>query len=111
MLRRKKGTGLQNEQPKACEPRSSDPLRRLGLLDDENVRMMLQGTRMVKVRSPRWQKHRGFRLLEDCVTVWCESSKTSHKAKRRQTFDVEPSPAAQSGLYLKRTSCRGRASE
>ncbi|KAI5629394.1 1-phosphatidylinositol 4,5-bisphosphate phosphodiesterase delta-3-A, partial [Silurus asotus] len=59
-----------------------------GLLDDENVRMMLQGTRMVKVRSPRWQKHRGFRLLEDCVTVWCESSKTSHKAKRRQTFCV-----------------------
>ncbi|KAM9457542.1 1-phosphatidylinositol 4,5-bisphosphate phosphodiesterase delta-3-A isoform 2-T2 [Clarias gariepinus] len=85
---RKKEARTQNEPPKAGEPKIADPLRRLGLLDDEDVRVMLQGSRMVKVRSPRWQKHRGFRLLEDCVTVWCESSKTSRKAKRRQPFCV-----------------------
>ncbi|KAK3520189.1 hypothetical protein QTP70_017925 [Hemibagrus guttatus] len=83
--RRKKEAGSQNEQPKACESKSIDPLRRLDLLDDEDVCVMLQGSKMVKVRSSRWQKDRIFRLLEDCVTVWCESSKTSHKAKRRQT--------------------------
>ncbi|XP_076851826.1 1-phosphatidylinositol 4,5-bisphosphate phosphodiesterase delta-3-A isoform X2 [Brachyhypopomus gauderio] len=49
---------------------------------------MLQGTSMVKVRSRRWQKHRAFRLLDDCVTVWCESSKASRKARSRQTFSV-----------------------
>uniref|UniRef100_A0A8B9JIR4 Phosphoinositide phospholipase C n=1 Tax=Astyanax mexicanus TaxID=7994 RepID=A0A8B9JIR4_ASTMX len=59
-----------------------------GVLDDEDVRVMMQGSNIVKVRSQRWQKHRGFKLLEDCVTVWCESSKTSHKAKRRQSFCV-----------------------
>ncbi|XP_060748686.1 1-phosphatidylinositol 4,5-bisphosphate phosphodiesterase delta-3-A [Tachysurus vachellii] len=86
--RRKKAAESQNEQPKACESKSSDPLRRLDLLEDEDVRVMLQGSRMVKVRSSRWQKHRSFRLLEDCVTVWCESSKTLHNAKRRQFFCV-----------------------
>ncbi|KAK1797986.1 hypothetical protein P4O66_000743 [Electrophorus voltai] len=55
------------------------------LLDDEDVCVMLQGTRMVKVRSQRWQKHRCLRLLDDCVTVWCESSKSSSKARSRQT--------------------------
>ncbi|XP_058230768.1 1-phosphatidylinositol 4,5-bisphosphate phosphodiesterase delta-3-A [Hemibagrus wyckioides] len=84
----KKEAGSLNEQPKVCESKSIDPLRRLDLLDDEDVRVMLQGSKIVKVRSSRWQKHRIFRLLEDCVTVWCESSKTSHKAKRRQTFCV-----------------------
>uniref|UniRef100_A0A4W4FUM7 Phosphoinositide phospholipase C n=1 Tax=Electrophorus electricus TaxID=8005 RepID=A0A4W4FUM7_ELEEL len=58
------------------------------LLDDEDVCVMLQGTRMVKVRSQRWQKHRCLRLLDDCVTVWCESSKSSSKARSRQTFCV-----------------------
>ncbi|XP_028842869.1 LOW QUALITY PROTEIN: 1-phosphatidylinositol 4,5-bisphosphate phosphodiesterase delta-3-A [Denticeps clupeoides] len=65
-----------------------DPLRRLGVLDDEDVRLMMRGTNMVKVRSRRWQKSRGLKLLEDCVTIWCESSKTSRKAKKEQTFCV-----------------------
>ncbi|TSK28028.1 1-phosphatidylinositol 4,5-bisphosphate phosphodiesterase delta-3-A [Bagarius yarrelli] len=86
--RRNKEAVSKGENPKSCEPKSTDPLRRLDLLDDEDVSVMLQGTRMVKVRSPRWQKHRSFRLLEDCVTVWCESSKTTSKAKGNQTFCV-----------------------
>lgn len=58
-----------------------------GVLDDEDVRVMLQGARMVKVRSQRWRKDRSLKLLEDCVTVWCESSKSSRKSEREQTCE------------------------
>jgi len=59
----------------------------IGVLDDEDVRVMLQGSKMVKVRSQRWRKDRRLKLLEDCVTVWCESSKSSRKGKRQQTCE------------------------
>uniref|UniRef100_A0A673WE98 Phosphoinositide phospholipase C n=1 Tax=Salmo trutta TaxID=8032 RepID=A0A673WE98_SALTR len=58
------------------------------VLDDEDVRTMMHGSNMVKVRSQRWQKSRSLRLLEDGVTVWCESTKSSRKAKAQQTFSV-----------------------
>lgn len=56
-----------------------------GVLDDEDVCVMLKGSKMVKVRSLRWRKDRRLKLLEDCVTVWCESSKSSRK--REQTCE------------------------
>ncbi|CAB1341645.1 unnamed protein product [Coregonus sp. 'balchen'] len=58
-----------------------------GVLDDEDVRAMMRGSNMVKVRSQRWQKSRSLRLLEDGVTVWCESTKSSRKAKAQQTCE------------------------
>uniref|UniRef100_A0A8K9UNQ4 Phosphoinositide phospholipase C n=1 Tax=Oncorhynchus mykiss TaxID=8022 RepID=A0A8K9UNQ4_ONCMY len=58
------------------------------VLDDEDVRAMMHGSNMVKVRSQKWQKSRRLRLLEDGVTVWCESTKSSRKAKAQQTFSV-----------------------
>uniref|UniRef100_A0A8C8HNX6 Phosphoinositide phospholipase C n=1 Tax=Oncorhynchus tshawytscha TaxID=74940 RepID=A0A8C8HNX6_ONCTS len=58
------------------------------VLDDEDVRAMMHGSNMVKVRSQKWQKSRSLRLLEDGVTVWCESTKSSRKAKAQQTFSV-----------------------
>uniref|UniRef100_A0A8C4EPW6 Phosphoinositide phospholipase C n=1 Tax=Dicentrarchus labrax TaxID=13489 RepID=A0A8C4EPW6_DICLA len=60
----------------------------LGVQDDEDVKRMLQGSSMVKVRSPRWQKRRTLKLLEDGVTVWCQSHKTSSRAKEQQSFSV-----------------------
>ncbi|KAK7901929.1 hypothetical protein WMY93_018698 [Mugilogobius chulae] len=48
------------------------------------VQWMMQGCNMVKVRSSRWQKSRHLRLLEDGLTVWCESTKSSRKAKARR---------------------------
>lgn len=83
--------------------------------DDEDVKRMLQGSSMVKVigkknvyglrmllktntmdkssffsaafqvRSPRWQKRRTLKLMEDGVTVWCQSQKTSSRAKEQQS--------------------------
>ncbi|XP_029953437.1 1-phosphatidylinositol 4,5-bisphosphate phosphodiesterase delta-3-A-like [Salarias fasciatus] len=70
------------------ELKAIDPLRNLGVQDDEDVKRMLQGSSMVKVRSPRWQKRRTLRLLEDGVTVWCQSHKTSSRAKEQQSFSV-----------------------
>ncbi|XP_061556433.1 1-phosphatidylinositol 4,5-bisphosphate phosphodiesterase delta-3-A isoform X2 [Phycodurus eques] len=80
-------TSAREPRPKVAE-KTADPIRRLGLLDNEDVRVMMAGSNMVKVRSPRWQKSRNLRLLEDGLTVWCESSKSSRKAKARQTFAV-----------------------
>lgn len=65
-----------------------DPLRNLGVQDDEDVKLMLQGASMIKVRSSRWQKQRTLRLMEDGVTVWCQSHKTSSRAKELQSFSV-----------------------
>ncbi|XP_034046119.1 1-phosphatidylinositol 4,5-bisphosphate phosphodiesterase delta-3-A isoform X2 [Thalassophryne amazonica] len=68
---------------------------------------MMQGCSMVKVRSPRWQKSRSLRLLEDGVTVWCESTKSSRKAKAQQTFAVTEVECVREGCQseaLKRLS-------
>uniref|UniRef100_H3C3M3 phosphoinositide phospholipase C n=1 Tax=Tetraodon nigroviridis TaxID=99883 RepID=H3C3M3_TETNG len=59
-----------------------------GVQDDQDVRRMLQGSSMVKVRSPHWQKRRTLKLLEDGVTVWCQSHKASSRAKEQQSFSV-----------------------
>ncbi|KAL4617750.1 1-phosphatidylinositol 4,5-bisphosphate phosphodiesterase delta-3 [Arapaima gigas] len=72
----------------AAESKTHEPLTSLGLQDNEDVRLMMRGSIMVKVRSPRWQKQRRLRLLEDGITVWCESCKASSRAKARQTFSV-----------------------
>lgn len=76
------------EQGRKVAEKATDPIRRLGLLDNEDVRRMMEGSSMVKVRSSRWQKSRHLRLLEDGLTVWCESTKSSRKAKAQQTFAV-----------------------
>uniref|UniRef100_A0A3B3UAP2 Phosphoinositide phospholipase C n=1 Tax=Poecilia latipinna TaxID=48699 RepID=A0A3B3UAP2_9TELE len=70
------------------EPKAIDPLRNLGIQDDEDVKQMLHGSSMVKVRSARWQKQRTLKLLDDGVTVWCQSQKTSSRAKEQQSFSV-----------------------
>ncbi|KAM9816684.1 1-phosphatidylinositol 4,5-bisphosphate phosphodiesterase delta-3-A-like [Neosynchiropus ocellatus] len=70
------------------ESKAIDPLRNLGVHEDEDVKRMLQGSSMVKVRSPRWQKRRTLKLLQDGVTVWCQSHKTSSRAKEQQSFSI-----------------------
>uniref|UniRef100_A0A4W4G6D1 Phosphoinositide phospholipase C n=1 Tax=Electrophorus electricus TaxID=8005 RepID=A0A4W4G6D1_ELEEL len=60
-----------------------------GVQDDEDVQAMLQGTPMLKVRSPRWQRHRTLQLQDDGVTVRCESSKSFSKPKSFSVMEVE----------------------
>uniref|UniRef100_A0A1A8R9V8 Phosphoinositide phospholipase C n=2 Tax=Nothobranchius TaxID=28779 RepID=A0A1A8R9V8_9TELE len=77
--------------------RSIDPLRNLGVQEDEDVKQMLQGSSMVKVRSPRWQKKRMLKLKEDGVTVWCQSHKISSWAKEQKSFNVMDVECVQEG--------------
>ncbi|XP_020493766.1 1-phosphatidylinositol 4,5-bisphosphate phosphodiesterase delta-3-A [Labrus bergylta] len=84
----KKGAPVLKNGAGTSESKAIDPLRNLGVQDDEDVKRMLQGSSMVKVRSPRWQKRRTLKLLEDGVTVWCQSHKTSSRAKELQSFSV-----------------------
>lgn len=41
-----------------------------GLTEDEDVRAMLQGSRLCKIRSRTWHKERLYRLQEDGLSVW-----------------------------------------
>ncbi|KAA0725356.1 1-phosphatidylinositol 4,5-bisphosphate phosphodiesterase delta-3-A [Triplophysa tibetana] len=66
--------------------KSEDNLKNMGIQDNEDVQTMMQGSHMLKVRSPRWQRKRMLKLMDDGVTVWCESNKTFNKSK--QCFSV-----------------------
>lgn len=81
------GTSPREQKTKVVD-KTMDAVKKLGLLDNEDILWMMQGCNMVKVRSARWQKSRHLRLLEDGLTVWCESTKSTRKAKDRQTFAV-----------------------
>ncbi|XP_045923962.1 1-phosphatidylinositol 4,5-bisphosphate phosphodiesterase delta-3-A-like [Micropterus dolomieu] len=85
---RKKAASVVKNGAGTSECKAIDPLRNLGVEDNEDVRQMMQGSSMVKVRSPRWQKRRTLKLLGDGVTVWCQSHKTSSRAKEQQSFSV-----------------------
>ncbi|XP_072312488.1 1-phosphatidylinositol 4,5-bisphosphate phosphodiesterase delta-3-A [Eucyclogobius newberryi] len=88
MLGSKKKAASALKDKAGTSQKAIDPLRNLGVQEDEDVKHMLQGSNLVKVRSPRWQKHRSLRLLEDGVTVWCQSHKTSSRAKEQKSFSV-----------------------
>ncbi|RVE60107.1 hypothetical protein OJAV_G00195100 [Oryzias javanicus] len=70
------------------ETKAIDPLRNLGIQEDEDVKMMLQGSSMMKVHNPRRQKPRTLRLLEDGVTVCIQSPKSSRSSKDQKSFSV-----------------------
>uniref|UniRef100_A0A8K9X476 Phosphoinositide phospholipase C n=1 Tax=Oncorhynchus mykiss TaxID=8022 RepID=A0A8K9X476_ONCMY len=69
-----------------------------GVEEDEDVKVMLKGSSMVKVRSPRWQRRRTLKLLDDGVTVWCESDKFSSRSKAQQSFSVTDVECVREGL-------------
>uniref|UniRef100_A0A672QI82 Phosphoinositide phospholipase C n=1 Tax=Sinocyclocheilus grahami TaxID=75366 RepID=A0A672QI82_SINGR len=64
---------------------------------DDDVETMLQGSSMTKVRSPRWKRKRMLKLMNDGVTVWCESNKATNKAKSQQSFSVMEVECVQEG--------------
>lgn len=44
-----------------------------GLTDDEDIKMMLKGSLFWKIKGPRQQKQRLYRLQEDGMTIWFET--------------------------------------
>ncbi|XP_007234134.2 1-phosphatidylinositol 4,5-bisphosphate phosphodiesterase delta-3-A isoform X2 [Astyanax mexicanus] len=71
------------------QPKTDDPLRNLGVQDDEDVKTMLSGSSMLKIRSPRWQRKRMLQLQDDGVTVRYESNKSFSKPKTFSVMEVE----------------------
>ncbi|XP_061912462.1 1-phosphatidylinositol 4,5-bisphosphate phosphodiesterase delta-3-A-like [Entelurus aequoreus] len=76
-----------------------DLLGNLGVQDDEDVKWMLQGSSMVKVRSGRWQKPRTLKLLDDGVTIWCESFKIFRRAREQQSFSISEVECVREGCH------------
>ncbi|XP_061611967.1 1-phosphatidylinositol 4,5-bisphosphate phosphodiesterase delta-3-A-like [Phyllopteryx taeniolatus] len=85
---RRKAAPVRKNATGTSDSKAIDPIRSLGLQDDEDVKWMLKGSNMVKVRSAHWQKPRTLKLLEDGVTIWCQSHKTFSRAKEQQSFSV-----------------------
>ncbi|XP_050980692.1 1-phosphatidylinositol 4,5-bisphosphate phosphodiesterase delta-3-A [Labeo rohita] len=90
MLRKKNGPGTSQLKP-------DDPLIKMGVQDDDDVKTMLRGSSMTKVRSPRWKRKRMLKLMNDGVTIWCESNKATNKAKCQQSFSVMEVECVQEG--------------
>ena len=44
-----------------------------GIQDDPDVKLMIAGSTLRKVKSRSWKKQRHFRLLEDGLTIWYKS--------------------------------------
>ncbi|XP_076018497.1 1-phosphatidylinositol 4,5-bisphosphate phosphodiesterase delta-1-like [Genypterus blacodes] len=65
-----------------------------GMEGEPELRFLLQGGDLLKVRSSSWKKTRYFRLQEDCKTVWHESKKLF---KSNQTFSLDEVSAVRLG--------------
>uniref|UniRef100_G3U5K1 Phosphoinositide phospholipase C n=1 Tax=Loxodonta africana TaxID=9785 RepID=G3U5K1_LOXAF len=46
-----------------------------GLQNDEDLRALLKGSQLLKVKSSSWRRERFYKLQEDCKTIWQESRK------------------------------------
>uniref|UniRef100_H3B651 Phosphoinositide phospholipase C n=1 Tax=Latimeria chalumnae TaxID=7897 RepID=H3B651_LATCH len=53
---------------------------RLGLQDDADLKFLLKGCSLCKVRSSSWKKDRFYKLQEDCKTIWYDSKKINRCA-------------------------------
>ncbi|XP_008110417.1 1-phosphatidylinositol 4,5-bisphosphate phosphodiesterase delta-1 isoform X4 [Anolis carolinensis] len=62
--------------------------KRLGLQDDPDLRFLLRGSHLLKVRSKSWRKERFYKLQEDCKTIWQESKKLL-PSPESQLFSIE----------------------
>eukprot|EP00063_Salmo_salar_P062496 XP_014037331.1 PREDICTED: 1-phosphatidylinositol 4,5-bisphosphate phosphodiesterase delta-1 [Salmo salar] len=65
-----------------------------GLEGDVDLRFLLVGGELLKVRSSSWKKNRFYKLQEDCTTMWHESHRTF---KRNQTFSIDDVDSVRKG--------------
>ncbi|XP_072364165.1 1-phosphatidylinositol 4,5-bisphosphate phosphodiesterase delta-1a isoform X1 [Scyliorhinus torazame] len=72
----------------ASDKRIHSNLSRLGFINDDDLKAMLKGSSMQKIKSSSWMKPRFYKLLEDCRTVWYDSQKIL-KSARAQIFSID----------------------
>ncbi|XP_069814924.1 1-phosphatidylinositol 4,5-bisphosphate phosphodiesterase delta-1 isoform X1 [Dendropsophus ebraccatus] len=61
---------------------------RLGLQDDEDLKFLLKGSPLSKVKSASWKRLRFYKLQEDCKTVWHDSKKIL-RSPDAQMFSID----------------------
>ncbi|XP_050619043.1 1-phosphatidylinositol 4,5-bisphosphate phosphodiesterase delta-3 isoform X1 [Macaca thibetana thibetana] len=70
-------------------------LKKMGLTEDEDVRAMLLGSRLRKIRSRTWHKERLYRLQEDGLSVWFQ--RRIPRAPSQHIFFVQHIEAVREG--------------
>ncbi|XP_019607764.2 1-phosphatidylinositol 4,5-bisphosphate phosphodiesterase delta-3 [Rhinolophus sinicus] len=70
-------------------------LKKMGLTEDEDVRAMLRGSRLCKIRSHTWQKERLYRLQEDGASIWFQ--RRFRRAPSQHIFFVQHIEAVREG--------------
>ncbi|XP_067869211.1 1-phosphatidylinositol 4,5-bisphosphate phosphodiesterase delta-3-like isoform X2 [Heterodontus francisci] len=58
--------------------------KKVGLHEDEDVKFMMKGSKLQKIKSSTWKKDRRMKLQEDGLSIWCESK----CRKKPSTFSV-----------------------
>lgn len=69
---------------------------RNGLQDDGDLKFLLRGSHLLKVKSNSWRRERFYKLQEDCKTVWQES-KRMLRSPESQLFSIEDIQDVRSG--------------
>ncbi|PKU36129.1 1-phosphatidylinositol -bisphosphate phosphodiesterase delta-1 [Limosa lapponica baueri] len=67
-----------------------------GLKDDKDLKFLLKGSQLLKVKSGSWRKERFYKLQEDCKTIWQESKKML-RSPESQIFSIEDIRDVRSG--------------
>uniref|UniRef100_A0A8C7EED9 Phosphoinositide phospholipase C n=1 Tax=Nothoprocta perdicaria TaxID=30464 RepID=A0A8C7EED9_NOTPE len=62
----------------------------------DDLKFLLKGSQLIKVKSGSWQKQRFYKLQEDCKTIWQESKKML-RTPESQTFSIEDIRDVRSG--------------
>ncbi|XP_002719236.1 1-phosphatidylinositol 4,5-bisphosphate phosphodiesterase delta-3 isoform X1 [Oryctolagus cuniculus] len=70
-------------------------LKKMGLTEDEDVRAMLRGSRLRKIRSRTWHQERLYRLQEDGLSVWFQ--RRIPRAPSKHIFFVQHIEAVREG--------------
>ncbi|OXB72664.1 UNVERIFIED_CONTAM: hypothetical protein H355_007679 [Colinus virginianus] len=65
-------------------------------LDDKDLKFLLKGSQLLKVKSSSWRKERFYKLQEDCKTIWQESKKML-RSPDSQIFSIEDIRDVRSG--------------
>ncbi|XP_019379079.1 PREDICTED: 1-phosphatidylinositol 4,5-bisphosphate phosphodiesterase delta-3 isoform X1 [Gavialis gangeticus] len=60
--------------------------KKLGLTEDEDIKVMLKGSLLWKIKSRKGQKERLYRLQEDGMTIWFE--RRFQRAHSKQIFSI-----------------------
>ncbi|XP_072108185.1 1-phosphatidylinositol 4,5-bisphosphate phosphodiesterase delta-1a isoform X1 [Mobula birostris] len=88
-IRKPPRTEQEDEQLReASERQARSNLTRLGFIEDEDIKAMLKGSSMQKIKSSTWMKPRFYKLQDDCQTVWYDSQKIL-KSARNQIFSID----------------------